>query len=188
MSYRRGKSGDNDRFFFWGAPKSLQTVTAAMKLRCLLLGRKAMTNLDSIVKSRDHFAEKALYSQSYDFSTIHIGMWGLDHKEGWALKNWCFQTVVLETTQESPLDCKEIKRVNPKGNKPWIFIRRTDAEAEAPILWPHDAKSQLIRKDSDAGKDWGQEEKGMTEDEMVGWYSSTKSSKTEIKEWSLVKN
>ena len=97
-------------------------------------------------------------------------MWELDHKEGWAPKNWCFWTVVLEKTLESPLDCKEIKSVNPKGNQLWIFIERTDAEAEAPILWPPDAKSQLIGKDPDAGKDWRQEEKGAIEDEMVRWH------------------
>ena len=93
----------------------------------------------------------------------------LDHQESWALKNWCFQTVVLEKSPESPLDSKEIKPVNPKGNQSWIFIGRTDAEAEAPILWPPDAKSWLFGKDPDAGKDWRQEEKGTTEDEMVGW-------------------
>ena len=93
----------------------------------------------------------------------------LDYKESWVLKNWCFWIVVLEKTLEGPLDCK-IKPVNPKGNQSWIFIGRTDAEAEAPILWPPDAKSWLIRKDLDAGKDWRQEEKGMTEDEMVGWH------------------
>ena len=94
-------------------------------------------------------------------------MWELDHKEGWALKNWCFWIIVLEKTLESPLDCKEI-RPYPKRNQPWMFIGRTDAEA--PILWPPDAKSQLIGKDPDAGKDWRQEEKGTTEDEMVGWH------------------
>ena len=94
-------------------------------------------------------------------------MWELDHKEGWALKNWCFQTVVLEKTLESPLDCKEIKPVNTKGNQLWIFIRRTDAEAEAPTLWPPDAKSQFLGKGPDAQKDWWQEEKRVTEDEMV---------------------
>ena len=94
-------------------------------------------------------------------------MWELEHKESWAPKNWCFPTAVLEKTFESPLDCKEIKLVNPKGNQPWILIGRTDVEAEAPIIWPPNAKSQLTGKDSDAGKDWGQEEKGMTEDEMV---------------------
>ena len=97
-------------------------------------------------------------------------MWELDHKEGWALKHWSFWTVVSEKTLESPLDCKEIQPVNPKGNQSWIFIGRTDAEAEAPVLLPLDAKSQLIRKDPDAGKDWRQEEKGMTEDELVGWH------------------
>ena len=95
-------------------------------------------------------------------------MWELDHKESWVPKNWCFWTVVLEKTLESPLECKEIKPVNPKGNQSWIFIRRTDAEAEAPKLWPPDAKNWLIGKDP--GKDWRQEEKGMTEDEMVGWH------------------
>ena len=97
-------------------------------------------------------------------------MWELDHKESWVLKNWCFWTLLLEKTLESPLDCKEIKPVNPKGNWPWIFIGRTDAEAEALILWPPDAKNWLIGKDPDTGKDWRQEEKGMTEDEMVGWH------------------
>ena len=97
-------------------------------------------------------------------------MWELDYKESWVKKNWCFWTVVLENTLESPLDCKEIQPVHPKGNHSWIFIGRTDAEAETPILWPPDAKNQLIGKDPDAGKDWRQEEKGMTEDEMVGWH------------------
>ena len=108
------------------------------------------------------------YSQIYDFSSIHIWMWELDHKEGWAPQNWCFWTVVLEKTLESPLDCKEIKPINPKGNQPWIFIGRTDTEA--PILWPPDAKSQLIGKDADAGKDRRQGEKGTTEAEMVEWH------------------
>ena len=97
-------------------------------------------------------------------------MWELDHKEGWALKNWCFWTVVLEKTLESPLNCKKIKPVNPKGNHSWIFIGNTDAEAEAPICWPPDAKSWPMGKDPDAGKDWRREEKGMTEEEMVGWH------------------
>ena len=104
------------------------------------------------------------------FSSSHVRMWELDHKEGWALKNWCLGIVVLEKTLESPLDCKEIQWVNPKGNQPCIFIGRTDAEVEAPILWPLDANSLLIGKDPHAGKDGGQEEKGMTEDEVVGWH------------------
>ena len=104
------------------------------------------------------------------FPGNHVWMWELDHKEGWVPKNWCFWTVVLEKTLESPLDCKEIEPVDPKENQSWIFLRRTDAEAETPILWPPDAKSRLFRKHSSAGKDWRQEEKGTTEDEMVGWH------------------
>ena len=103
------------------------------------------------------------------FSSGHVWMWELDHKESWALKNWCFWTVVLEKTPESPFHCK-IKPVNPKGNQSWIFIGRTDAEAKTPILWPPEAKSWFIGKDTDAGQDWKPEEKGMTEDGMVGWY------------------
>jgi len=116
-----------------------------------------------------HFADKDPYSQTYGFSSSHVWMYKLDHKEGWPPKNWCSWTVVLEKTLESPLDCKEIKPVNPEENQPWIFIGRIDAEAKASILWPPDAKNWLIGKDSDAGKDWGQEEKGTAEDEMVGW-------------------
>ena len=103
-------------------------------------------------------------------STAHVWMWELDHKESWVLKNWCFWTVVLKKTLESPLDCKEIKPFNSKGNQSWIFIGRTDAEAEIPILWPRDAKNWLTGKDPDAGKDRRREEKGMTEDDMVGWH------------------
>ena len=97
-------------------------------------------------------------------------MWELDHKESWVPKSWCFWTVVLEKTHESPLDCKEIQPVNPKGSQSWIFIGRTDAEAEAPILWPPDAKNWLLGNDPDAGKNWRQEEKGMMKDERVGWH------------------
>ena len=120
-----------------------------------------------IKKQRHHLADKDSYSQSYGFSSSHVRMWELDHKAGWALKNWCFWTVVLEKTLVSPLDCKEIKPVNPKRNQPWIFIKRTDAEPEAPILWPLDVKRQLMGKDPDAGKDWRQKKKGEAEDEMV---------------------
>ena len=136
--------------------------------RCLHLGRKDMTNLDCIKKQRHHFADKSPFSQSYDLSSSHVWMW--DSEEGWAPKNCYFQTAVLEKTLESPLDYKEIKPVNPKGNQPWIFIGRTDAVAEAPALWPPDMKIWLIANDPEAGKNWGQEEKGMTEDEMVGWH------------------
>ena len=134
-----------------------------------------------IKKQRRYFANRGLSSQSYVFSSSHVWMWEWDCKESWALKNWCFWTVVLEKTLESPLNCKEIQPVHPKGNQSWIFIGRTDAEAEAPIgawsilcsqsiLWPPDVKSWLTGKDPDAGKDWSQEEKGMTENEMVRWH------------------
>ena len=136
--------------------------------RCLVLGRKAMTNLDSTLKSRDISLLEAPSSQSYGFSSSHVWMWELDYKESWAPKNWCCWTVVLEKTLESPLDCKKIKQVNPKENQSWIFIGRNYAEAGAPILWTPDAKNCLIWKDPDAGKDWRQEEKRMTEDEMAG--------------------
>ena len=109
-------------------------------------------------------------SQGYGFSSSHVWMWELDSKESWAPENWCFLTVVLEKTLESPLDCKEIQPVHPKGNQFWLFIGRTNAEAEVPILWSPDAKSWLIRKDPDAGKDWRQEEKGTKEENMVGWH------------------
>ena len=97
-------------------------------------------------------------------------MWKIAHKEGWAPKDWCFRTVVLEETLESPLDCREIQPVHPKGNQCWIFIERTDAEAETPIVWPPDVEGWFIWKDPDAGKDWQQEKKGTTQDEMVGWH------------------
>ena len=117
-----------------------------------LIGRKVLTNLDSVLKKQRHYvADKDPYSQSYGFSSSHVQMWKLDHKVGWASENWCFQIVVLEKTVESPLDCKEIKLVNPKGNQPWIFNGRTDAEAS--IFCPSDAKSGFIGKDPDAGKD-----------------------------------
>ena len=116
-----------------------------------------------------YFTNKDLSSQSYGFSSSHVWIWELDYKESWAPKNWWFWTVVLEKTLESPLDCKEIQPVHPKGDQSWIFIGRTDAEAETPILWPPDVKNWLIRKDSDAGKDWRQEEKETTEDDMVVW-------------------
>ena len=137
--------------------------------RHLLLGRKAMTNLDIILEQTDYFADKGPFSQSYGFSSSHVWMWELNHKESWALKNCCFWTVVLEKTLESSLDCKEIQPVHLKGNQSWIFIGRTDAQAETPILGPPDGKNWLTGKDPDAGKDWRQEEKGITEDKMVGW-------------------
>ena len=120
-------------------------------------------------KQRHFFANTSIQSKLCFFSN-YVWMWELDYKESWGPRNWCFWAVVLGKTLESPLDCKEIQLVHPKGNQSWIYIGTTDAEAETPILWPPNAKNWLIWKDSDAGKDWGQEEKGMTEDEMVGWH------------------
>ena len=122
-----------------------------------------------IKKQRHYFASKGPSSQGYAFSSSHVWMWELHYKESWAPKNWCFWTVVLEKTLESPFDWKEIQPVHPKGDH-WVFIGRTDAEAATPILWPPYVKSWLIWKDPDAGKDWGQEERGTTEDEMLGWH------------------
>ena len=122
-----------------------------------------------IKKQRHYFANKGPSSQSYGFSSSHVWMWELDCKESWALKNWCFWTVVQKTL-DSPLDSKEIQPVHPKGNQSWLFIGRTDAEAETPILWPPDVKNLPTWKNPDAGKDWKQEKKGMTEDEMVRWH------------------
>ena len=159
-----GKQWNSVRLYFLG----LQNHCSHETKRCLLIGRKPMTNQDSVLKSRrHHFADKGLYSQSYGFFSSHVQMWELDHQEGWVLKNWYFRPGVLEKTLESPLDCTEIKLISPKGNQPWIFIGRTDAEAEAPVFWLPDGKSQLIGKDPKAEKDWGQEEKGVAEDEMV---------------------
>ena len=129
-----------------------------------------MTNLDSILKQRHYFANKGPSSQGYGFSSGHVWMWELDCEEGWVPKNWCFWTVVLEKTLESPLDCKEIQPVHSDGDQPWDFFGRNDAKVETPVLWPPHAKSWLIGKDCDAGRDWGQEEKGTTEDEMAGWH------------------
>ena len=137
-------------------------------IQLLMSGKSYDKSRQCIKKQRHYFADKGPYSQSYGFSNSCVWMWAFDHKEGWALKSWCFWTVVLENILENPLDCK-IKLVNPKGNQSWIFIRRTDAEA--PILGPPDVKRQLIGKDPDARKDWEQEEKRGTEDEMAGWHN-----------------
>ena len=158
--------------FFW-APKSLQMVTAAMKLKdAYPLKGKLYQTRQHIEKQRHYFANKGPSSQGYGFPSGHVWMWELDYKESWALKNWCFWTVVLGKTLENPLDCKEIQPVHPKEHpvQSWVFIGRTDVEAENPILWPPDAKSWLTWKDPDVGKDWGQEERGKTEDEMFRWH------------------
>ena len=154
--------------------------------RLLLLGRKAMTNLDSTFKSRGISLPTQVHQvKAMFFFNSHIWMWELDYKESWVLKNWCFWTVVLEKTLESPLDSKEIQPVHPKGNRSWIFTGRTDVEVETPILWPPDAKNWFIGKVPDAGKDWRREEKGMTEDEMVGWHHQLSGHKLG-KLWELV--
>ena len=167
-----GKQWQQWQTLFSWAPKSLWVVWLLPRDSKMLAPWKR--NYDKprqhTRKQSHHFADKGLYSQSYGFSSSHVRMWDLDHKESWAPKNWCFWTVVLEKTLESPLDCKEIQPVHPRGNQSWIFIGRTDAEAKTPILWPPDVKNWLIGKDPDAGKDWRQEEKGITEDEMVGWH------------------
>ena len=157
-------------FIFLGCKITADGDCSCEIKRCLLLGRKVMTNLDSTLKSRDITLSTKVHSQGYGISNSHIWTWELDSKESWVQKNCCFGTVVLEKTLESPLDCKEIQSVHPKGDQPWAFIGRTDVEAETSILWPPNAKSWLIWKDPDAGKDRGQEKKGTTEDEMVGWY------------------
>ena len=140
-------------------------VSSHESKRHMFLGKKPMTNLDSVLKSRDiTLLTKLCRVKAMD---SHIWLWELEYKEKWALKNWCYWTVVLKKTLEGPLDSKELKLVNPKGNQPWIFTGRTDAEAETPILWSPHAKSQITGKDPDAGKDWEQKEKGVTEDEMA---------------------
>ena len=121
-------------------------------------------------QQRHYFVNKGPSRQGYGFSSSHVWIWELDYKEIWALKNWCFWTVVLKKTLESPFDCKEIQPVHPKGDQSWVFIGRTDVKAETPILWPPDVKNWLIGKYPDDGKDWSQEEKGMTEDEIIGWH------------------
>ena len=157
-----GETMETVKDIIFGVPKSLQMVTAAMKLK-----ESYDQPRQHIKKQRHYFANKGPSSQSYGFSSGQEWMWELDYKESWAAKNWCFWTVVLEKTLESPLDCKEIQPVHPKGDQSWIFIGRTNAEAEAPILWLPDAKNWLLGKDPDAGKDWRQKEKWTTEDEMV---------------------
>ena len=136
--------------------------------RRLPFGRKSVTNLDSLLKSRNITLPTKFHLVRAMVFPVDVQMWELDHKESWASKSWCFWTVVLEKTLESTLDSEEIQPVHPKGNQSWIFTGRTDAEAETPILWPPDSKNWLTRKDPDAGKDWRQE--GMTEDEMVEWH------------------
>ena len=156
--------GNNDRLYFWGLQSHCRWWLQLWNLKTLAPWKKSYDQHRQHKKQRHYSADKCPTSQSYGFSSSHVRMSELDHKESWALKNWCFWTVVLKETLESPLELKEIKPVNPKGNQSWIIIRRTDAKAEAPILWPPNVKNWLIGKDPDAGKDWRQEEK-----ETTGW-------------------
>ena len=168
-----GKQWKQWQTLFSWAPKSLQLVTAAMKLKDACPWKKSYDQPRQHIKKQGHyFANKGPYSQTYGFSSSHIWMGELHYKESWVPKNWCFSTMVLDKTLESPLDCKEIQPVHSKGNHSWIFIGRTDVEAETPILWLPDAKSWLFWKDPEAGlktllKKGGE---GMTEYQMVGWH------------------
>ena len=171
MTNRWGDSGNSDRLYLRGIQNHCRWWLRHEIKRCLLLGRKVMTNVASILKSRDiTLPTKVHLIKATVFPVVLYGY------ESWTIKKAehrrvdCFWTVVLENTPEGALDCKEIQPDHRKGNQSWIFIGRTDVEGETPILWPPDAKNWLLGKDSDAGKDWRQEEKGMTEDEMVGWH------------------
>ena len=162
--------GSSDRLYIFGLQNHCRWWLQPWNKKTLAVWKKSSDQpRQHIKKQRHYFAYKSQSSQSYGFSSNHVWMWEFHYKESWALKNWSFSTMVLEKIPESPLDCKEIQPIHPKGNQSWIFIR-SDAEAETPILWPPDVKNWLIWKDPDAGKDWRQEEKGTTEDEMVGWY------------------
>ena len=170
MTNRWENNGNSERLF-WGGSKIIAAGDCSHEIKTLAPWKESYDQLKQhIIKQRHYFASKAPSSQSYGFSSSHVRMWELDHKESWAVKNWCFWTVGLEKTLESPLDCKEIQPVHPKGNQSWIFIEGTDAEGETQILWLPVAMNWLIWKDPGAGKDWRQEERGMTEDEMVVWH------------------
>ena len=171
MANKWRNSGNSGWLYFWGLQNHCKWWSQPWNEKMLTPWKESYDQpRQHIKKQRHYFANKGPSSQGYGFSTGHVWMWELDYKESWAPKNWCFWTVVLEKTLESPLGCKEIQPVHPKGNQSWVYVGRTDVEAEAPVLWPLDAKSWLIGKDLDPGKDWGQEEKGTTEDEMVGWH------------------
>ena len=157
--------------FIFGGSKITADGDCSHEIKTLTPWKKSYDQpRQHIQKQRHYFANRGPSGQSYGFSRSHVQMWELDYKESWAPKDWCFWTVVLEKTLESLLDCMDIQPVHPKGNQSWIFIEKTDVETETPILWPPVVKSWLIWKVPDDGKDWGQEEKGTTEDEMVGWH------------------
>ena len=169
MANRWVNSGNHDRLYFLGSKIYADGDCSQQNKRCFAPWKKIYDQpRQHIIKQRHYFANKGLSSQGYGVSSSHVWMWELDCEESWAPKNWCFWTVVLEKTLESPLDCKEIQPVHPKGDQSWVFIGRIDVEAETPILWSPDAKNWLIIKDPDAGKDWRWKEKGTTEDEVGG--------------------
>ena len=171
MANRWGNTGNRDRLYFWGLQNHCRWWLQPWNSKTLTPWEKSYDQpRQHVKKQRRYFANKGQSSQSYGFSSSHIWMWELDYKESWVLKNWCFWTVVLEKTLESPLDCKEIQPVHPKGDQSWVFTGKTDVESETPILWPPDANNWLIWKDPDVGKDWRQEEKEKTENEIVGWH------------------
>ena len=168
----QGKNnGNRDRLYFGELQNHCRWWLQPWNEKTLAPWKKSYDQPRQHIKKQRHYSSnKGPSSQSYGFSSSHVWMWELDHKESWASENWCFWIVVLEKTLESPLDCKVINPVNPKGDQSWILIERTDAEAETPILWPPDAENWLTGKDPDVGKDWRWEEKGITEDEMIGWH------------------
>ena len=171
MANSWGNNGNSERLYFLGLQNHCRWWLQPWNQKILVPWKKSYTSLDSILKSRDITLPTEVHLvKAVVFSSSHVWMWELDYKESWALKNWCFWTVVLEKTLESPLDCKEIQPVHSKGDQSWVFIGRSDVEAEIPMFWPPDVKSWLIWKDPDAGKDWGQEEKGSTQDEVIGWH------------------
>ena len=171
MANRWENNGNSERLYFIGLQNHCRLWLQPWNWKMFAPWKESYDQpRQHIQKQRHYFANKGLSSQSYGLSSSHVWIWELDYKESWALKNWCFWIVVLEETLESPLDCKEIQPVHPKGNQSWIFIGRTDVEAVILILWPPDAKNWLIRKDPEDGKDWRQEQKGMTEDKMFGWH------------------
>ena len=164
-----GKQWKSGWLYFWGLQNHCRWWLQLWNLKMLTPWKESYDQpREHIKKQRHYFVNKGPSSQGYGFSSSHVWMWELDYKESWAPKNWCFWTVVLEKTLESPLGCKKIQPVHPKGDQSWVFIGRTHVEAETPILWPPDVKSWLIWKDPNSGKDWRQEEKGRTEDDMTG--------------------
>ena len=176
MADRWGNNGNSYRLYFGGAQNHCRWWLQPWNSKMLVSWKKSYDqprqHIKKHIKNRQHIKKplptKVRLVKAMVFSSSHVWMWELDYKESWAPKNWCFWTVVLEKSLESPLDRKEIQPVHPKGNQSWIFIGKTDAEAETPVLWPTDVKNWLIRKYPDTGNDWRQEEKRTTEDEMVG--------------------